>query len=146
MGKNYVCNEAKIECQLCSKPEGTLLVTSNQVKVQDVFFATEADNTKANLIFEGTCAKSPGGSAPCIGVIVPDKWMNTADALIQDNKALLEDSMIMCNYGGVPIRIIDDKQIHEPTQLLPIMAPVILPIEEPMVISLEWKSNRTNEK
>jgi len=145
MAKSYVCNGAKIECLLCSKPEGTLLVTSNQVKVQDKFCATEADNTKANLVFEGTCIKSPNGTAPCIGVIVPDKWTNTADALIQDNKALLEDSIIMCNYGGVPIKIVDDKQIQQPTELLPIIAPVILPVEEPKIISVVWKSNVTSE-
>jgi len=145
MGKNYVCNGAKIECLLCSKPQGTLMVTSNQVKLQDKFFATEADNTKTNLIFEGTCIKSPNGSAPCVGVIVPNKWMNTADALIQDNKALLEDSMIMCNYGGVPIRIVDDKQIQRPTQLLPILGPVILPVEEPKIVSVEWQSSITSE-
>ena len=144
MAKNYVCNQAKIECLLCSKPQGTLMVTSNMVKIQDQFFATEGDNTKANLIFEGTCIKSPNGSAPCVGVIVPNKWMNTADALIQDQKALLEDSMIMCNYGGVPIRIVDHKQIHRPTQLLPIMAPIVLPIDEPRIVSLEWKSNKEN--
>jgi len=145
MAKNYVCNGAKVECLLCSKPQGTLMVTSNQVKVQDKFFATEADNTKANFIFEGTCIKSPNGSAPCIGVIIPNKWMNTADALIQDNKALLEDSIIMCDFGGVPIRIVDDKQIHQPTELLPIIAPVILPVPEPKIISVEWKSNITCE-
>ncbi len=141
MGKNYVLNGAKLECQLCTKPEGKLMVTSNAVKVQDKIWATEADKEKANLIFEGNCKKSPFQAAPCAGVMVVADWEGTADALIQDNKALLEDSQIMCTYGGVPIIITDDLQVNVPTSLMPLVAPVILPVEEPKIVKLEWKDN-----
>lgn len=145
MEKNYVCDGAKIMCPLCTKPKGTLKVTSNQIKVQDKFFATEGDKSKLNLMFQGNCIKSPYQSSPCQAVITPANWQNTADALIQNKKALLETSTIMCSYGGISIRIVDDLQINQPTKLMPINAPVILPVAEPKIISLEWKSNTSNK-
>ncbi|MBL4746286.1 MAG: DUF4280 domain-containing protein [Flavobacteriaceae bacterium] len=138
MGKNYVCNGATIECKQCIKPEGTLMVTSNEIKIQDKLFATEGDKEKTNLIFEGNCKKSPYQSYPCVSVIATSKWENTADALIQDQKALLENSTIMCTYGGEEIKITDDLQINEPTELQPLLAPVILPVEEPQYTTIEW--------
>ncbi|MBL4746586.1 MAG: DUF4280 domain-containing protein [Flavobacteriaceae bacterium] len=141
MAKNYVCNGAKIECKLCTKPEGTLKVTSNEIKVQDKIFATEGDKEKTNLIFEGNCTKYYPPK-PCASVIKPEKWEGVADLIVQDQKALLEDSIIMCSYGGVPIKITDHLQVNQPTQLQPVAAPVIDPIDEPTIYSLEWKSNK----
>ncbi len=146
MSKNYVCNGAEIECALCSNPKGNLMVTSNQIKVQGKICATDADNQKPNLIFKGNCSKSPNSALPCISVITLGSWENTADTLIQGNKALLENSIIMCNYGGVPIKITDDLQINIPSQLLPVVAPVAAPSEEPKIVKLEWKSNKETEK
>ena len=142
MAKNYVCNGAKIECQLCTKPEGTLKVTSNEIKVQDKIFATEGDKEKTNLIFEGNCKKSTWQASPCASVIKPEKWEGVADLIVQDHKALLEDSTIMCAYGGVPIKITDHLQKSEPKELQPVAAPVIDPIDGPMLYGLEWKSNK----
>ena len=45
MAKNYVCNGAKIECKLCTKPEGTLKVTSNEIKVQEIGMTGEHNYT-----------------------------------------------------------------------------------------------------
>ena len=142
MAKNYVCNGAKIECQLCTKPEGTLKVTSNEIKIQDKLFATEGDKEKINLVFEGNCKKSWMQASPCASVIKPEKWQGVADLIVQDQKALLEDSTIMCAYGGVPIKITDHLQINEVGNLQPIAGPFIDPIFEPEILSLEWKSNK----
>jgi len=139
---NYVCDGAKIECQLCTKPEGTLTVTSNQIKIQGQLFANENDKGKPNLMFDGNCKASPYQALPCKGVMVPVMWQGTADALIQEGKALLEDSTIMCGYGGSTIKITDHLQVNVPTELQPIMAPVILPVEEPKVLKVEWKNNK----
>ncbi|MFV0506821.1 MAG: DUF4280 domain-containing protein [Bacteroidales bacterium] len=139
MCKKYVCDGAKIECQLCTKPEGQLKVTSNQVKLQDKLFANAKDKGKMDLLFQGTCKKSPWQSSPCMAVIAPQEWQGTADLIVQDAPALLEDSTIMCAYGGVPIKITDHMQTCTPGTLRPVMAPVIAPIEEPTFTSLEWQ-------
>lgn len=145
MAKNYVCNGAKIECKLCTKPEGILKVTSNTIKVQDKIFATEGDKEKTNLIFEGNCKKSTWQASPCASVIKLEKWEVVADLIVQDHKALLEDSTIICAYGGVPIKITDHLQKSEPKELQPVAAPVIGPIDEPMLYGLEWKSNKAGK-
>jgi hypothetical protein len=75
-------------------------------------------------------------------MIKPKKWEGVADLIVQDYKALLEDSTIMCAYGGVPIKITDHLQKNEPKELQPVAAPVIGPIDEPMLFSLERKSNK----
>lgn len=142
MAKNYVCNGAKIECKLCTKPEGTLKVTSNEIKVQDKLFATEGDKEKVNLVFEGNCKKSWMQASPCTSVIKPEKWQGVADLIVQDHKALLEDSTIICAYGGVPIKITDHLQINEIGSLQPVAGPFLDPILEPTICSLEWKSNK----
>ncbi len=144
MAKNYVCHGAKIECQLCTKPEGKLMVTSNQVKVQDKFFATAKDKGKMNLIFQGNCKKSPYQSSPCAAVISPQEWQNTADLKVQDAPALLENSTIMCMYGGTPIKITDHLQVNQPQELQPVVAPVLAPTEEPMYTHLEWQDTEKN--
>ena len=128
-GKKYVCNQAKIECQMCTNPQGTLIVTSNAIRLQGKFWATEKDKEKTNLIFQGTCKKSPQQSLPCISVIQPGQWQGTGDVLVQGVKALLESSTIMCNYGGVQIKIKDDLQKSQPTSLKPTDVDGITPDE-----------------
>lgn len=147
MAKNYVCDGAIIECKLCTKPEGILKVTSNQIKIQDKLFANVNDKEKTNLIFEGNCKKSPYQSQPCVAVIKVDKWLGVADALIQDGQALLEDSTIMCTYGGVPIKITDDLQVSELTELVPTdiagIAPT-MPVKMMLVSSFILGGNMQN--
>ena len=139
MSKKYVCDGAKLECQLCTKPEGELKVTSNEVKIQDKKFANAKDKEKLNLIFQGNCKKSPYQAQPCQAVIQPKQWQNTADLIVQDAPALLENSTIICAYGGVPIKITDHLQKDEPGELQPVAAPVIAPIEDPQITAIEWK-------
>lgn len=113
-GKKYVCNTAKIECPLCTKPEGKLIVTSNSIKLQDKTWATVKDNQMNNLKFNGKCVKSPKQKIPCKSIIAPTKWINTGKILIQNHKALLECSTIKCSYGGATISIKDHIQKSEP--------------------------------
>ncbi|MEM0940633.1 MAG: DUF4280 domain-containing protein [Bacteroidota bacterium] len=142
MGKNYVCNGAKIKCPLCNGPEGQLMVTSNQIKLQGNFFATEKDNQKANLLFSGTCKKSPFQSSPCAGVISPGAWQPVADTKIQGAAALLEDSRIMCNYGGAQITITDHLQRSEPTKLVPTdMDPIVADVKPQMLVESAFMSS-----
>lgn len=145
-GKAYVCDGAKIECQLCTKPEGELKVTSNEIKIQDKKFANAKDKEKVNLIFQGNCKKSPYQSQPCQAVIKVEDWQGVADALIQDDPALLEDSTIMCTYGGAPIKITDHLQKNEPTSLEPIMAPVVTPAPDPKIVTIDWKEDDNDPK
>lgn len=142
MAKNYVCHMAKIKCQLCTNPEGLLMVTSNQVRLQGKMFATEKDNQKANLVFMGTCKKSPFQSSPCAGVISPGSWQPVADAKIQGAAALLEDSTIMCNYGSVQIEIKDHLQVNQPSGIQPTDAPVVAPPPDPVLVSMEWMNDK----
>jgi hypothetical protein len=134
MAKNYVCNGAKIECKLCTKPEGELKVTSNEIQIQDKLFANAKDKEKVNLIFQGNCKKSPYQASPCAAVIKVGDWQGVADALIQDEPALLEDSTIMCTYGGAPIKITDDLQVSELTELLPTDVAGITPDVQPKML------------
>lgn len=126
-GRRYVCNNAKIECSLCTKPEGKLVVTSNTIKLQDKTWATIADSKKANLQFTGNCKKSDKQSVPCVSLIAPAKWINTGEILIQDHKALLECSTIKCNYGGVSIKIKDHIQKDEIDRIEPTDVAVVNP-------------------
>ena len=142
MAENYVCHGAKIECKTCTSPQGTLMVTSNQVKVQDKLFANADDKGKPNLVFTGNCKASPYQASPCAGVIAPGEWQGTADLLLQGSEALLETSTIPCSYGGATIKITDHLQVNQPGQLQPVAAPVVAPVEEPEVVSVEWKTNQ----
>jgi len=126
MAGKYVIHEAKIKCSLCSKQQGKLMVTSNQILLQNKFWATKADKEKPNLIFKGNCLKFSKNPPPCIAVISVANWQNTADSVtIDGEEALLESSIIMCNTGGVPITIEDTTQKDTPTNL-----PELIPLEE----------------
>ncbi|GAA4107040.1 hypothetical protein GCM10022393_01940 [Aquimarina addita] len=128
-GKKYVCNNAKIECSLCTKPIGKLVVTSNAVKLQDKTWATVKDNQKSNLKFSGKCIKSPKQKIPCKAIIAPTKWINIGEILIQNDKALLECSTIKCSYGGATITIKDHIQKSEPESIEPTDVDSITPDE-----------------
>ncbi len=145
--KKYVCNQAKIECQMCANPVGTLMVTSNMIKLQGKQWATAKDKEKTNLLFQGTCMKSPQQSLPCIAVIQPGEWQGTGDALIQGENALLETSTIMCNYGGAMIKISDHLQMAQPSALLPTAIDGItpdIPISK-TIASSKLESTRTTQ-
>lgn len=54
-----VVDGAKVQCLLCSNPVGTLKVSYNTPSIQDKLTATIKDKEKLNLLFSGTCMKSP---------------------------------------------------------------------------------------
>lgn len=126
-GKKYVRNNAKLECTLCTNPEGKLVVTSNEIKLQDQTWATVKDSQKVNLQFTGNCKKSDKSSVPCAALIAPVKWINTGEILIQGNKALLETSTIKCSYGGVDIKIKDHTQKSEVDSMEPTDVEGVIP-------------------
>ncbi|KAA1242358.1 DUF6402 family protein [Aquimarina sp. RZ0] len=152
MAGKYVINGAKIKCSLCTKPEGTLMVTSNVVGVQDQFWATEADKGKPNLLFQGNCTKFSNNPPPCMGVIAPIQWQNTALGMkVNGNAPLLESSTIMCATGGVPITIADTTQQSVPTNLQAMAesgAPVPAPEEtaDPEIIEAYWVDKDMNKE
>ncbi len=124
MADKFAIDGAIIKCSLCTKPQGKLVVTSNEMFLQDKFWATEGDKGKQNLVFEGNCTKWSKNPPPCQSVISPASWQKTADGVYLDgNKALLESSTITCNTGGVPISIEETTQTAVPTDL-PIAPPV----------------------
>ncbi|MGB0788770.1 MAG: DUF5675 family protein [Marinirhabdus sp.] len=141
--KKYVCNNAKLECSLCTKPEGKLVVTSNAVKLQDKTWATVKDSKKINLQFTGNCKKSYKQSVPCVALIAPTKWINTGEILIQGNKALLECSTIKCGYGGVAIKIKDHIQKSEVDGMQPTDVEGVTPLNIVVVIRLvrKWETD-----
>lgn len=151
MAGKYVCNGAKIRCPLCSKQEGKLVVTSTTILLQDKPWATEADKGKANLMFQGTCTKFTNNPPPCMGVISVDSWQNVAQGVtVDDNAPLLENSMIMCLTGGVPITIADHVQQSVPTnlnQLAQTAAPVpsTESLLEPKAVEFYWMDEEKKE-
>ena len=152
MAGKYVCNGAKIKCPLCSKQEGKLLVTSNQIMLQGKPWATEADKGKLNLQFQGNCTKYSNNPPPCLGVISVESWQNVADGVTVDGHApLLENSMIMCITGGVPITIVDHIQKSVPTNLnqlahTAVPAPIAETLLEPKAVEFYWMDERKQER
>lgn len=117
MAGQFVINGATLKCPLCSS-SGKLVVTHAKVHAQDTFWATEADNSKTNLVFAGVCTKWKKSPPPCAGVIAPTQWKGLVDSVYIDNKlALLESSTITCATGGVDISIPNTAQTDTPTDL-----------------------------
>ncbi len=78
-------------------------------------------------------------------MIAVQDWTGTADLKVQDQEALLEDSTIMCTYGGAEIKITDHLQTNSPGELQPVAAPVVAPVEDPEILNVEWKNKDNNE-
>lgn len=117
MAGEFVINGATLTCPLCSS-SGKLKVSHTQVNMQDTPWATDADKSKANLVFGGVCNKWRKNKPPCAGVISPTKWKRTADSVTVDGRlALLAASSITCATGGVAIKIANTAQIDIPTDL-----------------------------
>ena len=106
-GMRIVISGAKIQCSLCTNPMGTLMVTSPNPTIQNKPIATINDKEKTNIMFTGTCSKSPNAAAPCISVIIPGMWQDTGKVKIQNSSPLLFKSTIKCMFGGVDIKFVD---------------------------------------
>ncbi len=144
MAEKYAIDGAKVKCTMCSKPEGKLMVTSNTISIQDKFWATEDDKGKPNVIFQGNCLKFSNNPPPCQSVMALSQWKKTAIGVTIDNKApLLENSLIMCTTGGVPVTIVDTKQKSIPTNLASLAkegtpVPAVVITNDPEIIDAYW--------
>lgn len=99
-----------MQCPLCTNPLGTLLVTYDTPSLQGMPIATRKDNGKANMLFMGTCMKSPNAASPCTAVMQAGEWKDTGSFKVQDQSPLLLKSTNACSYGGVDIKITDSGQ------------------------------------
>jgi|GEM_PF-892650 len=136
-----VIDGAKIECMLCTKPEGTLKVNVDTPTTQDKATATNAEKDAISLVFDGNCKKSPNSASPCKAVMQLDEWEDVGNGKIQDNEPLLLKSTIKCTYGGTPITITDCGQKHEPEEIDTEGAPVLID-EEPEKVKYVIKFSR----
>ncbi len=131
MAGQFVINGAQLKCPLCSS-SGKLVVSSTQIELQDINWATDGDNAKSNLVFDGVCKKWRKNPPPCASVISPTQWSKTADSVTIDGQtALLEDSTIQCSTGGVDISVTNTAQTETPTDL---PVPEIKDIEVPFYV------------
>lgn len=106
-GKKLVIDGAKVQCNLCSNPIGTIKVLADRPMVNNMLIATESDKSMMNVMLTGTCLKSPNAAAPCAAVMQLGKWKDTGKLLVQDEAPLLLKSTIMCMFGGAELKIID---------------------------------------
>ena len=109
-----VIDGAILECKLCTVPIGMLKVNFDTPTIQGKKTATVMEKDSSSLIFMGTCIKSPNSAVPCAAVMSLGQWKDTGTFLVQDQKPLLKQSTIMCNYGGSEITITDTGQINIP--------------------------------
>ncbi|RAV27887.1 DUF3289 family protein [Sinomicrobium soli] len=112
--KKFVMNGARIKCDLCSKPEGKLRVTSNDLKLQDMLWANINDTNGAqNLIFDGVCNHGKYGDKKplCKSVIQLKGWDKPASVTIQDAPGIVMESQNYClPHGNQKIEITDSGQ------------------------------------
>ncbi|RXM50572.1 MULTISPECIES: PAAR-like protein [unclassified Chryseobacterium] len=100
--REMVMHGAKLKCPYAQGP-GDLIVTSNEINLQDQPFATIGDgNNMVNLQFKGTCGhpKWPARNMsppPCMSVIKLSPWQNPGTTTIQEQTALVKESFINCD-------------------------------------------------
>ncbi|KMQ64636.1 hypothetical protein ACM46_10325 [Chryseobacterium angstadtii] len=100
--REVVMHGAKLSCPY-AQAAGDLKVTSNEIKLQDQLWATDADgNNMINLQFKGTCGhpKWPARNMsppPCMSVIKLSPWQNLGTSTVQTQTVLVKESFITCN-------------------------------------------------
>lgn len=128
---------AKLMCPFHPAP-GVFFVTSNQIRLQNGIWGTEADNTKQNFLFTALCTHPSVASAPppCISIITPLMWTDTGTVIVQGKKTLLKKSKIKCAISGQDITIIHDGQICVPSILTNLSqdVPMREPADKPEII------------
>jgi len=108
--QKLVISGAKLQCTLCTNPLGTLMVTYDTPSLQGMPIATVKDKGKPNMLFMGTCMKSPNAASPCVAVMQAGGWKDTGSFKVQDQSPLLLKSTNTCSFGGVDIKITDSGQ------------------------------------
>lgn len=121
-----IIETAKLECKLCSNPQGVMKVNYDTPTIQGKKIATVKEKSPQSLIFMGTCSKSPQSSSPCASVMQLGEWKDIGTSKFQNERVLLQKSTIKCNYGSVDITITDSGQINEPESIDTKAAPVPL--------------------
>lgn len=119
-----VIDTAKLECKLCTNPQGLLKVNFDTPTIQSKKTATVMEKDMKSLIFTGSCKKSSNSSSPCASVMQLGEWKDTGSLKVQDQSPLLLKSTITCQYGGINIKITDCGQVSEPASLNVTGAPV----------------------
>lgn len=100
--REVVMHGAKLNCEY-AQGLGDLVVTSNELQLQDKLWATEGDgNNMVNLQFKGTCGhpKWPEKNMsppPCMSVIKLSPWQNLGTTNVQEQKVLVKESTITCD-------------------------------------------------
>jgi len=100
--REVVMHGAKLKCEY-AQGLGKLVVTSNELQLQDKLWATQGDgNNMINLQFKGTCGhpKWPAKNIqppPCMSVIKLSPWEKLGETIVQDQKVLVKESCITCN-------------------------------------------------
>jgi hypothetical protein len=100
--REVVMHGAKLKCQY-AQGLGKLVVTSNELLLQDQLWATKADgNNMVNLQFQGTCGhpKWPQRKMtppPCMSVIKLTPWQNLGTTIVQEQTVLVKESYINCD-------------------------------------------------
>lgn len=125
----YVCQNGKVSCPYSSSPTGDIVVSSTEVKLQDVFQVTAGDNKSApdpSLLFSGKCtlAKWGNNKPMCKSVISLTNWENISETFIDNNQALLRKSTIKCTQSNENISIVDSGQKAFLSDLEPKSEPV----------------------
>ena len=124
--REVVMHGALLKCPYAQAP-GQMVVTSNEIKLQDQLWATESDgNNMLNLQFKGTCGhpKWPAKNMtppPCMSVIKLSPWQKLGTSFIQEQKVLVKESFIMCNPDF-------NVAVPKPIQVVP---PVLTPQKAP---------------
>ncbi|MBC8643186.1 hypothetical protein H9W95_00890 [Flavobacterium lindanitolerans] len=81
---------AKIQCTLCTNPQGILKVNFDTPTTRDKLTATVVEKDMRSLIFMGTCIKSPNSAAPCASVMQLGDWKDVGTLKVQDQFPLLK--------------------------------------------------------
>ena len=123
-GLKLVIDTAKLECKLCSNPQGLMKVNYDTPTIQEKKTATVKEKSPQSLVFMGTCSKSPQSSSPCASVMQLGEWKDIGTSKSQDERVLLQKSTIKCNYGSIDVKITDSGQINEPENITTTGAPV----------------------
>lgn len=126
-----VIDMAKIECKLCTNPQGVLKVNFDTPTTQDKLTATVVEKDMKSLIFMGTCIKSPNSASPCASVMQLGEWKDVGTLKVQEQFPLLKKSTIPCNYGGIKIEITDSGQRSEPAEVVTPGAPIPKKADDP---------------
>ena len=126
-----VIDMAKIECKLCTNPQGILKVNLDTPTTQDKLTATVVEKDMKSLIFMGTCMKSPNSAVPCATVMQTGEWADAGTLQVQDQLPRLKRSTIPCNYGGSTIEITDSGLRSEPAEVIAPGAPIPPETDEP---------------